>query len=419
MTCEISDVDNRQPAGLALRVAMRVLSVAAVACVVPSMLQAQSFKVADKTVQAHGFASQAFLLSNENNYLTVPTDGGSFQFTDFGVNVSSQLTKKLRAGAQFFAANVGQLGQWHPQVDWAFADYRFTQAVGVRGGKVKTMLGLYNDTQDISFLNTWALLPQSIYALDLRSSTIAHLGADVYGTLSTKHAGAVSYTLYAGKRPQDMQGGYIYGLSQFSTVGCDEACGGAWTMSSYGGNQEGGDLRWSTPGGFLVGASFLNQQIVGLGTSLRGTPHREESKKDQTMQAFGQFVHGNTRVDAEYRRSIRNQFTIESNSQVDADGRSGYVAGAQRLSKYVEVGGYWSQYIPHWNRDHAAVDNHITDRVATGRLDLFHNINIKVEGHFIDGYGATDSIHGFYIQANRNGFKRKTNLLIIRTSFAF
>jgi len=407
MKCEISEVGNRQPSGRALRNAMRVLSVAAVACVASSTVQAQSFKVADKTVQAHGFASQAFLLTNDNNYLTVPTDGGSFQFTDFGVNASSQLTTKLRAGAQFFAANVGQLGQWHPQVDWAFADYRFAQPIGVRGGKVKTTLGLYNETQDMSFLNTWALLPQSIYALDLRSSTIAHIGADVYGTLSTKHAGAVSYTVFAGKRPEDMQGGYVYGLSRFNT------------MSSYAGNQQGGDLRWSAPGGFLVGASFLNQQIVGLGTSLRGTPHREESKKDQTLQAFGQFVHANTRVDAEFRRSIRNQFTVESNTRVDADGRSGYVAGAQRLSKYVEVGAYWSQYIPHWDQDHAAVDNHITDRVVTGRFDFFRNINVKVEGHFMDGYGATDSIHGFYIQTNRNGFKRKTNLLIIRTSFAF
>jgi len=34
---------------------------------------------------------------------------------------------------------------------------------GVRGGKVKTVIGLSNDTQDYEFLNTFALLPQSVY----------------------------------------------------------------------------------------------------------------------------------------------------------------------------------------------------------------------------------------------------------------
>ena len=41
--------------------------------------------------------------------------------------------------------------------------------MGFREGRVKTSLGLYNDTQDQEFLHTWALLPQSLYPADLRS----------------------------------------------------------------------------------------------------------------------------------------------------------------------------------------------------------------------------------------------------------
>ena len=53
------------------------------------------------------------------------------------------------------------MGNWHPELDWAVADYRFKDWFGIRGGKVKTALGLYNDTQDLEFLYTWALMPQS------------------------------------------------------------------------------------------------------------------------------------------------------------------------------------------------------------------------------------------------------------------
>jgi hypothetical protein len=54
----------------------------------PGLLHAQlDFKVADRDVQVHSFASQGFLYSNQNNFLTMPTSNGSFAFTDGGVNV--------------------------------------------------------------------------------------------------------------------------------------------------------------------------------------------------------------------------------------------------------------------------------------------------------------------------------------------
>jgi hypothetical protein len=33
----------------------------------------------------------------------------------------------------------------------------------------------------------------------------------------------------------------------------------------------------------------------------------------------------------------------------------------------------------------------------------------------MNGYGTTDAFRGFYLQDNPQGFKRDTNLLIIRT----
>jgi hypothetical protein len=167
----------------------------AVVCLWASLLvsHAQEFKVLDRTVQVHGFISQGFIYTNDNNWLTMNTSQGSAAFTDFGLNMSSHLTDKLLVGAQVYDRNLGQLGQYHPSLDWAVADYRFKCWFGVRGGKVKTTLGLYNDTQDLDFLRTFALLPQSVYPTDVRDATIAHLGGDIYGTISLKrHLGDFS-----------------------------------------------------------------------------------------------------------------------------------------------------------------------------------------------------------------------------------
>ena len=64
----------------------------ALAFAAAALLRAQStdFTVEGRPVQVHGFASQAFLASDNNNYLTMPTTRGGFAFTDFGGNISIQ-----------------------------------------------------------------------------------------------------------------------------------------------------------------------------------------------------------------------------------------------------------------------------------------------------------------------------------------
>ena len=174
-------------------------------------------------------SSQGFVYTDENNWLTMNTSDGSAAWTDFGLNMSTQVTDRLRIGAQGYDRNLGQLGQYHPSLDWAVADYRFKSWFGVRGGKVKTTLGLYNDTQDLDFLRPFALLPQSVYPTDLRDATIAHLGGDVYGNISLKRRlGDLSYTVYAGHRSDSIYSGYPYYLSSFGAIlralaGCSTA----------------------------------------------------------------------------------------------------------------------------------------------------------------------------------------------------
>jgi hypothetical protein len=392
-------------------------------------LQAQEFKLLDRTVQVHGFVSQGFIYTNDNNWLTMNTSQGSAAFTDFGLNMSSQVTDKIRVGAQGYDRNLGQLGQYHPSLDWAVADYRFKSWLGVRGGKVKTTLGLYNDTQDEDFLHTFALLPQSVYPTDLRDATIAHLGADIYGNISLRHRlGVLSYTAYAGHRSDSIYSGYPYYLSSF---------GGQ--IKSFGGLQYGGDLRWNTPlKGLLIGASRLNEDITGKGLAIDPfnpgaglVAYSEASKADWANQFYGEYTVGRLRIDGEYRRYWRNQELFRGTSESFADVRGWYVSGAYRICKRLQIGSYYSRYTitnivtgvlsafypPATDTNLPA--NHDYDKVITGRVDLNKFWNVKMEGHFMNGYGSGPYPNGFYTQVNPSGFAPNTNALVLKTSLDF
>ena len=395
-------------------------------------VQAQDFKLFDREVEIHGFASQGLIYTNTNNWLTMNTSQGSAAFTDFGFNVSTSVTDKLRVGAQFYDRNLGQLGQYHPSLDWAVADYRFKSWFGVRGGKVKTILGLYTDTQDLDFLRVFALLPQSVYPTDLRDATIAHLGGDIYGNVSLKHRlGDLSYTAYAGHRGDSLHGGYVYLAAQYGLY-----------YSRYGGLQYGADLRWNTPlKGLLIGVSRMNEDITGQATAKNTSglepayfPESDHSKADWTNQFYGKYTVGKLRIDSEYRRFLNNAYYSDFGSVVltnVTDVRGWYVSGTYRVMKRLALGSYYSRYsitsvtggpdgayVPS-QTDTSLPANHVYDKVITARVDLKRFWNLKVEGHFMNGYGFSTFPDGFYPEVNPQGFKPNTNALVIKTGVNF
>ena len=261
---------------------------------VPSGLRAQQFSLGGHAVQYHAFASQGFAYSNDNNYLTMQTSKGSFAFTDGGVTLGSQITDKFRVGAQGYARNIGAMGNGLVMLDWASGDYSFRDWFGIRAGKVKTALGLYNDAQDMEFLHPWALMPQSAYPLDLRSETIAHVGGDIYGDFQLKKWGHLAYTVAGGSVPGDLHGGYVHSL--------DKNGRHIYTIS---GAVFDSDLRWTTPvEGLLAGASFIRQSgdTHGIDTS-NNTPYDLTYKKNRTLAFYSQYTFGNLRLDGEYRRN--------------------------------------------------------------------------------------------------------------------
>lgn len=390
--------------------AMWMLGLNLALCFVAPFVSAQEFKVFNRDVAVHGFWSSGFAYSNHNNYLTMPTSSGDY-FGDAAVNVSSQLTEKLHVGAQAYDRHIGKLGEGHLTLDWAFADYRFNREFGVRVGKIKTVSGLYNDTQDDEFLHTWAIMPQSVYPLDLRSNSLAHTGADVYGNIPLRHAGSLSYTLFWGRVSDDKTSGWYY-----SNVDIQ------YPVHYIRTTNYGGDLRWRTPvHGLTTGFSHLVDHEHWLGTETFGnnTPYIFLTPNQRREVTYVDYQTDKWHFTGEGMVDHNNASIWDKNTQWTPYpyGYLGYyVSAAYRVNKKVEVGAYDSQYqytgIPS--------SDHLFDRVACIRLDPKSYWDFKIEGHFMNGNGgaAEGAAHGFYL-SNNPKLQHDTSMLVLRSTFYF
>ena len=346
--------------------------------------------------------------------MSLPTSKGSFAFTDGGANISSPITDKFRVGAQVYIRNVGEFGNWKPDLDWAYGDYKFKSWFGVRGGKVKTVFGLLNDIQDMDSLHTFALLPQGMYPIDWRSTTIAHKGGDVYGDIAVKRWGTFSYTGFVGAMPQDLSSGYDVASRAVSTY-----------FTYRGGREAGGDLRWTMPFGAVIGASYMDMDINANGTYLSAGvthPYKQTTNANEWTQYYARYTLKGFQLNGEYRRNIRdtNLFRTATPTKSISDARSWYVSGTYRVSKLLELGAYRSMYYVDMRKDTTPPSAHEFDTTISARIDPINHFYVKIEGHFIDGDPtSTSAARGFYAYSNPAGIKPTTRLLVIRTGFSF
>jgi hypothetical protein len=358
-------------------------------------------------VQIHGFVTQGLLYSSNNNLFTMPSSNGSAQWTDVGVSLSDSLSDKLRVGIQLHAYQFGELGGPNLQIDWVTGDYRASDKVRFSVGKVKTVYGLFNDTQDVDTVHLWALLPDGMYANDNKSFDLAHYGADFYGAMPIgKKWGTFSYRGYVGYRPLDLNGGYAKLIAQ--------SIGSAFTGG--GSNVFGGDLRWETPlKGLLVGLSSITTGLNG--TAPTGSFHIPYAT---TPVPYAKFERGKFMAAGEYKRNaaafdltlnLPGGGTFLAPSKYDL--RTWYVMSSYQILKKLRVGGYYSHYV-NGGKDQSLPINFSKEWTISGRYDFNTHFYAKLEEHFINGTAV-----GYYTSTNPNGLKPKTNALAARIGFTF
>ncbi len=139
--------------------------------------------------QIHGSAAQGFALSGGNNAYG-NSENGSFSFYELGLNGTVELAPGLLASAQLQMRDAGANDNGALRLDYGLLDYQFARDsdyhLGIRVGRVKNPLGLYNESRDVIFTRPSIQLPQSIYydSQGLRGVIFASDGGQLYGGYS-------------------------------------------------------------------------------------------------------------------------------------------------------------------------------------------------------------------------------------------
>jgi hypothetical protein len=329
------------------------------------------------SVEVHAFASQGFILSKDNNYLSTDSTHGSFQFSEVGINFTKSLTDKLRMGMQLFAEDLGPSGDYKIRADWFYMDYRWRDWLGFRAGRVKIPFGLYNESSDIDQARVAVLLPQSVYPIENTNYLLAQTGAELYGYLKSRSVGALEYRAY---------GGTIY-------LDLNTPSGSPETINSLNVPYvAGGRLMWETPvEGLRVGGSL---QTLRLDASITaGTQTATLQAPVVLWVGSVEYAAGDLLLAAEYSRWIINEKTdnpalIPVGPTVVSE--HSYALAAYRATRWLQPGVYYALQFPNIDQRQGRA-NYQHDVATTLRFDINEHWLFKLEGHYMFGTAGVDS----------------------------
>lgn len=388
-------------------------------------------------IDIHGYLSQGFIYSNHNNYLA-DTKNGTFQFNELGINFSTELTDKLRMGIQLTGRDLGNMDNDKVTIDWAFADYRWQDWLGIRVGKIKLPTGFYNKTRDIDMLRTFILLPQSIYIETFRDTLTAMKGVGIYGEIPLHSLGNISYEFLGGGMNIDKEGSTIKGVE----------AQGLFKIENYNVKKTFcGEIIWEAPlEGLRLGVSRLNIDLKLQGVltqdltipvsfppytitiAREGDPFFGEVPNFRRTVYSLEYTRRNLVLAAEYFR--QDQTTSTRITGMEPMKRifkfeGFYGSATYRFLDRFETGLYYSIFYK--NRDdHDGTKTpynptffaYQKDGCLSFRFDLNDHWTFKLEGHLMNGTGLCFSQDNLDDKGNLD-YTRKWHLLAAKMTFSF
>lgn len=385
----------------------RFLAIAA-AMLVGAVVPGHSQSLDELNVQIHGYATQGFLYTTNNNIFTTKSSDGSPSWDEGVVNISAQPVQKLRVAVQGRYFVLGNFGN-KITVDYAMADYRANDHFGVRFGKVKTPSGLFNELQDIDPSYVWALLPQSIYPISSRNSLLSHFGGVAYGSFALgKKLGKIEYRGFAGQRVLSSDDGYFVNQTE----------AGILLPNGTHQNMLGAAIHWKTPlTGLMIGASNIKNmsgadQVTAGGGALSGT---QKINTFNLPDYFAQYEKGKYMVAAEYNRiPVKGSLALPPviTQPISLDLRAWFVMGSYKVTDKFTAGMYHSQYFDRKAALGAA--RYQKDWAISARYDFSQFIYAKAEQHFIDGTAS-----GYDTNLNTGGLKPTTKMTVLKMGVNF
>ena len=369
------------------------------------------------TLELHGFVSPGYIVSFGNDYLAKsefePSSGqiGSFEFAEAGLNATTQLTDRLRAGIQFFVRDLGSTGNYNARFDWFYLDYRFADWFGIRAGRTKVPFGLYNEVNDIDAARVPVLLPQSVYPVENRDFILAQTGAEVYGYVSLGGAGALDYRLY---------GGTIFVPTN------DDLARPVRVRRISVPYLFGGRLMYETPvEGLRVGASGqvlrLDFDLVAAASTPGAAPAQGTLEIPAVVWVASiEYAANALSLAAEYslwHLKARSSDELLYRSVPDwLVSERFYVMGAYRVNEWFQPGAYYSLYIPDWHAI-SGLEAQQHDWAVTLRFDINEHWLVKLEGHVM--YGSAVLGGSFAPARAPNDFAKTWGVVLLKTTAYF
>ncbi|HXK20701.1 MAG TPA: hypothetical protein VNG33_22980 [Polyangiaceae bacterium] len=351
------------------------------------LAQAQDTEPDPSALQVHGFVSQGYIKSTSNNYLAPSARAqGSFDFTEVGINFTKPLTDKLRVGLQIFAHDLGPLGNYAPQLDWYYLDYRFFDWLGIRAGKTKLPWGLYNEYNDVDAGRVPILLPQSVYPVANREVLFAQTGVELYGDVPLDAAGSLEYRAY---------GGTIF----INTADASVQLKGFEVPYEFGGR-----VMWHPPlPGLQLGGSA---QAVRLDFSY--APTAEQAMAYQAQGQLPADYNGTISIKLPVQLFVASvEYQVERLTLAAELGRDYikyttnlltpvpkvvsegyYLMASYQVKSWFTPGIYYSTLLPNTELPIQKRSTYQRDLAVTLRSDITPNWLVKLEGHYMHGTGG-------------------------------
>jgi len=172
-------------------------------------------------LQFHGFFSQAYILSDGNNFYG-DSQHGSTDYMEAAINSTWRVTPTLNFAGQILSRDAGNTDNGDLKIDFLFADIKAVEndmsGLGFRLGRVRNAYGFYNDTRDVLFTRPSILMPQAVYfeGNGLRELLFSADGAQLYSYWDAdENSTALTLTMGRSKSLSEDVIKNIFGQSSF------------------------------------------------------------------------------------------------------------------------------------------------------------------------------------------------------------
>jgi hypothetical protein len=263
----------------------------------------------ERRVDLHGLGGWAYGNTDGNEYLG-GSEEGHYENANVALNVSAQPEERLSVVTQV---------EWHleeteteVEIDFVFAEWRFSDAARLRAGKVKQPFGISTEVFDVGTLRPFYALPQAVYG-PLGFVSEGYLGVGLTGERTLKGGWGLSYDAYFG-------GQVVEEYEAPEAVLFGESLSGEGFQTETTRDMFGGRLTIEAPGGLRVGASGYS-----------GKGHDAGRRNGWGLQA--EYVEGSWSLRAEIARETTSEHAK----------RAAYVEAARRFGPHWQAAAQWGR----------------------------------------------------------------------------